>query len=80
MRDETVEEKERTNDEKWACILKFWGGFQGPRNLNIELPSRRELDFRFFFFSKNELNKKAGVVGFGVAWGNFGAKDGPDMA
>ena len=70
-RGETVEEKERKKDENGSCVLKFGGGFRGPRNLKIELPSRRELVFHFLFFSKNVLKQRAGVVGFEGVWGRF---------
>ena len=60
---------------------KVWGRCSGPKELENRAPVEARARFSCFcFFSKNELKQKAGAVGFGVAWGNFGAKDGPDMA
>ena len=50
--------KRKKKNEKWFCVLKFWGGFQGPRSLKIELPSRRELDFHFFDVSQKTTSKR----------------------
>ena len=66
-------------DEQGSCVLKFWGGFRGPRSLKMELPSRRELVFHFFALSqKNDLKKEAGAVGFGVTRRNARV-DGEDL-
>ena len=61
-----MEEKERTKHEKGSCVLKFWGGFQGPRTLKIVLPSRRELDFDVLLLFQKRATKESGRAGF---WG-----------
>ena len=53
-------------DEKGSCVLKFWGGFQRPRNLKIELPSRPELDFDVLLLLHKRATKESGRGRF---WG-----------
>ena len=56
----------RKKDEKGSCVLKFWGGFQGPRPLKIVLPSRRELDFDVLLLFQKRATKESGGAWF---WG-----------